>query len=155
MREPFSHIGHPKFNPLAWDVAMIIKNICLTFSYFDRCLQRLMITLVQVVALCRQATSHAPIWTKHLGPLVFSLICAWTNGCANNRDASDLRHHRAYCDVTVMKSYTLCSEKDVKSILFERILFGNFRTFWLQGTVFLSPIPHMGCCYHPRYQNNV
>ena len=36
------------------------------------------------------------------GTLIFSLICAWTNGCANNRDAGDLRRHRAHYDVTVM-----------------------------------------------------
>ena len=30
----------------------------------------------------------------------FSLIFAWTNGWANNRDASDLRRHRAHCDVS-------------------------------------------------------
>ena len=29
-------------------------------------------------------------------------ICAWTNGCANNTDAGDLRRHRAHYDVTVM-----------------------------------------------------
>ena len=29
-------------------------------------------------------------------------ICAWTNGWANNRDAGDLRHHRAHYDVTVI-----------------------------------------------------
>ena len=29
----------------------------------------------------------------------FSLICAGTNGCANNRDAGDLRRHRAHYDV--------------------------------------------------------
>ena len=39
--------------------------------------------------------------------LMFSFICAWTNGCANNRDAGDLRRHRAHYDVTVMLySYT-------------------------------------------------
>ena len=31
-----------------------------------------------------------------------SLICAWTNGWVNNRDAGDLRRHRAHYDVTVM-----------------------------------------------------
>ena len=31
-----------------------------------------------------------------------SLICAWTNGCANHRDAGDFRRHRAHHDVTVM-----------------------------------------------------
>ena len=36
------------------------------------------------------------------GALVFSLICAWTNGWAINLDAGDLRNHRAYYDVIVM-----------------------------------------------------
>ena len=31
-----------------------------------------------------------------------SLICAWTNGWINNRDAGDLRRHRTHYDVTVM-----------------------------------------------------
>ena len=33
---------------------------------------------------------------------MFSLICAWTNGWASNRDAGDLRRHRAHYDVNVM-----------------------------------------------------
>ena len=36
---------------------------------------------------------------------MFSLICAWTNGCANNRSAGDLRRHRAHYDVTGMKKH--------------------------------------------------
>ena len=36
------------------------------------------------------------------GALMFLLVCAWTNGSANNRDASDLRRNRAHYDVTVM-----------------------------------------------------
>ena len=36
------------------------------------------------------------------GALMFSLICAWTNGCTNNPESDDLRQHHAYCDVTVM-----------------------------------------------------
>ena len=31
-----------------------------------------------------------------------SLICAWTNGWANNRDVGNLRHRRTHYDVTVM-----------------------------------------------------
>ena len=34
--------------------------------------------------------------------LVFSLICAWISGWVNNREAGDLRHHRAQYDVTAM-----------------------------------------------------
>ena len=36
--------------------------------------------------------------------LMFSLICALTNSWVNNRDAGDLRRHRAHYDVTVVTS---------------------------------------------------
>ena len=36
------------------------------------------------------------------GGALFSLICTWTNGWENNRDAGDLRCHGAYHDATVM-----------------------------------------------------
>ena len=36
------------------------------------------------------------------GALLFSSICAWTNGCANTRDNSGLRRHLSHYDVTVM-----------------------------------------------------
>ena len=39
------------------------------------------------------------------GALVFSLICAWTNGWANNRDAGDLTRHHVHYDVTVMLTW--------------------------------------------------
>ena len=34
--------------------------------------------------------------------LMLPLICTWTNGWANSRDAGDLRRHRAHYAVTVM-----------------------------------------------------
>ena len=40
------------------------------------------------------------------GALMFSLVCAWKNGWVNNRDAGDLRRHRAHYDVTVMIGLT-------------------------------------------------
>ena len=44
-------------------------------------------------------SSHKGQWR---GALMFSLICACTNGWTNNQDASDLRRNRAHYDVTVM-----------------------------------------------------
>ena len=35
------------------------------------------------------------------GTLMFSLICAWTNGLANNRDDGQLRRRHAHYDITV------------------------------------------------------
>ena len=37
------------------------------------------------------------------GALMLSLICAWINDWVNNREAGDLRCHRAHYDVTVMQ----------------------------------------------------
>ena len=38
---------------------------------------------------------------------VVSLICAWINDWVNNREAGDLRRHRAHYDVTIM-TYVFC-----------------------------------------------
>ena len=49
---------------------------------------------------------RSPVNSPHKGQwrgaLMFSLICVWTNGWVNNRDAGDLKRHRANCDVTVI-----------------------------------------------------
>ena len=52
-------------------------------------------------------SSHKGQWR---GALMFPLICAWINGWVNNREAEDLRHHRAHYNVSVMSSkvYPLC-----------------------------------------------
>ena len=50
---------------------------------------------------------RSPVGSPHKGQwrgaLMFSLICAWINGWVNNREAGDLRRHRAHHDITVMK----------------------------------------------------
>ena len=47
-----------------------------------------------------------PVNSRHIcqwrGALIFSLICAWIHGWVNNREAGDLRRHRAHYNVTVM-----------------------------------------------------
>ena len=49
---------------------------------------------------------QSPVDSPHKGQwrraLIFSLICTWTNGWANNRDVGDLRRYCAHYDVTVM-----------------------------------------------------
>ena len=45
---------------------------------------------------------HSPHKSQWCGALMFSFICTWTNGWANNRDDGDLRHHGAHYDVIVM-----------------------------------------------------
>ena len=45
-------------------------------------------------------SSHKCQWRE---ASMFSLICDWTNGWANNRDAGDMRRRRARYDITVMQ----------------------------------------------------
>ena len=47
-------------------------------------------------------TVNSPQKGQWRGALMFSLICAWMNDWVNNREAGDLRRHRAQYDVTVM-----------------------------------------------------
>ena len=63
-------------------------------------------TFSALLALC--AGIHwSPVSSPHKGQwhgaLMFSLICAWTNGWVNNREAGDLRRHRAHYDIIVME----------------------------------------------------
>ena len=55
---------------------------------------------------CVQGIHQSPVNSLHKGQwrgaLMFSLICAWTNGCANNSEAGDLRCHPTHYDITVM-----------------------------------------------------
>ena len=66
---------------------------------------------------------RSPVDSPHIdqwrGALMFSLICAWTNVWANNRDASDLRRHRGHYDVTVLTIHDCrrCLRFDVPAFL--------------------------------------
>ena len=53
---------------------------------------------------------RSPVHSPHKGQwhraLLFSLVCAWLNGRVNNREAGDLRRHRAHYDDIVMDNRT-------------------------------------------------
>ena len=46
---------------------------------------------------------NSPHKGQRRGALMFPLICTWINGWVNNREAGDLRRHRAHYDVTIMQ----------------------------------------------------
>ena len=51
------------------------------------------------------------------GAKMFSLICAWTNTWANNRDAGGLRRYRVHYDVTVMELNIKMESSHIKSLI--------------------------------------
>ena len=48
-------------------------------------------------------------WPSDVELWFFSLICHWTNGWINHRDAGDLKRHCAHYDVTVMCKIRIAS----------------------------------------------
>ena len=59
-------------------------------------------------------TGGFPHKGQYRGALVFSLFCAWTNSWANNREAGDLRRHRAHHDVTVISKVIFSSVSNIQ-----------------------------------------
>ena len=54
---------------------------------------------------------RSPVNSPYTWSFDVSLVCAWTNGWPNNRDAGDLRRHRAHYDV-------ICHFKQIMSRIF-------------------------------------
>ena len=50
----------------------------------------------------RRSPVNSPHKGQRRGALMFSLICAWINSWVNNREAGELRRHRAHYDVIAM-----------------------------------------------------
>ena len=65
-------------------------------------------------------THRSPVDSLHKGQwrgaLMFSLICACINGWVKNREAGDLRRHRAHYDVIIMLYYLTNSPGHVHSV---------------------------------------
>ena len=94
-----------------------------------------------------ESTGHKGQWS---GALMFSLICTWTHGWVNNREASDLRRHRAHFDVTVMFVHASVLTKE-KLFARQANIFRSIHCRCLQrrGTVwcFCESPEHSSPCY--------
>ena len=71
---------------------------------------------------------RSPVNSPHKGQwrggLIFSSICAWINGWVNNREAGDLRRHRAYYDVTVIDtSMTMAANMHLRTPVLRPLVF--------------------------------
>ena len=74
-------------------------NIWLFFPFLVDCICDQHMMHDDVIHRSPVNSSHKGQWR---GALMFSLICAWINGWVNNREAGDLRRHRAHYDVIVL-----------------------------------------------------
>ena len=118
-------------------------------SQIPRCIRQ----LSHNASLCsRNMHTWSPVDSPHKGQwrgaLMFSLICAWTNAWADNREVGDLRRHRAHCNVTVIKqnkaNKTVC--KDVCNDLLKlNMIEGRMGIFWTIN--YLLPIKPLGISF--------
>ena len=84
--------------PKYFKIISLVTNLAFTHnqSVSKAWWRHQMETFSALVALCEGNSpfNEFPSQTQWRGTLMFSLICAWTNGWANNRDAGALRCHR-------------------------------------------------------------
>ena len=111
-------------------------------------------TISALLALCAENSPltgefpHKGALMFSRGALMFSLICAWTNGWVNNRYGADLRRHRAQYDVSVMwwdKMRWKCFQNSHVTFYihaFEMIMCGIPDFARLPVTYFHSPSPN-------------
>ena len=94
--------------PLSMTNPLSVNVLSILFVAFSLWRQGMEIqSFSALLALCERnplVTGGFPSQRQVTQSLVYSLICAWTNGWANNRDADDLRRHRDHYDVTEMHS---------------------------------------------------
>ena len=97
---------------------------------------------------------RSPVNSPHKGQwrgaLMFSLICASIDGCVNNREAGDLRRHRAHYDVTVMVDLFVVSRTLSHSIKIE-----NKNKLSLFGRVFLINVITQCDQFSSHWSSNV
>ena len=79
-----------------------LLHLYFLFSWWRHQIEKCSTSLAFVRGISHRSPVKSPHTDQWRGALMFSLICAWTNGWVNNQDAGDLRRRRAHYDVTVM-----------------------------------------------------
>ena len=115
-------------------------------------LRHQMETSSALLAVCA-GNSPVPVNSPHKGPwrgaLMFSLICVWINGWANNRKAGDLRRYRAHYDVIVMRQHTIRPMKYTRGYVVFK--FGVVLSV-IRGVFLLNEKSYSTPCYAILYQ---
>ena len=84
---------------------------------------------------------NSPHKGRWRGAFIFSLICARINVWVNNREAGDLRHHRAHYDVIVMNFSFMFSKKNKITNVLKK--YKNIEPCWHPFTLLWR---HKGTC---------
>ena len=95
IRAAISHLYHIRSGLARFPSCLLFFDDVIKWKHFPRYWQFV------------RGIHRSPVNSPHKGQwrwaLMFSLKCALINGWVNNREAGDLRRHRAHYDVTVMQ----------------------------------------------------
>ena len=121
---------------------------------FMRWWRHQMETFSTLLAFCT-GIHRSPVYSPHKGQwrgaLMFSMIYAWTNSWANNKDACCLRLHRAHYNVTVMKYSYQANMWYTIYVLWIWIKF-DINCMWMNWTICVIPLyPCLSCFIGTRY----
>ena len=89
---------------------------------------------------------------------MFSLICKWINGLVNNREAGDLRRHRAHYDVTLMiadQTLNLQNTRHTSLLGLWGVYCKYYRTHWPYYNMSTMHIPQTTLGSRPAYSRVV
>ena len=95
-------------------------------------------------------TTWIPLTKASDRVLMLSLICAWTNGWANNWDSSDLKHHHIHYDVTVMRATVITPHRSINSYYLNHNKAKHGKTYtvyFMEYDGFENNIPTPGGCW--------
>ena len=105
---------------------------------------------------------RSPVKSPHIGQwrgdLMFSLICKWINGLVNNREAGDLRRHRAHYDVTLMiadQTLNLQNTRHTSLLGLWGVYCKYYRTHWPYYNMSTMHIPQTTLGSRPAYSRVV
>ena len=89
---------------------------------------------------------------------MFSLICTWINDLVNNREAGDLRRHRAHYDVTLMigdQTLNLQNTRHTSLLGLWVVYCKYYRTHWPYYNMSTMHIPQTTLGSRPAYSRVV
>ena len=97
------------YNRRNWSLILDIRTDCVEdedqfWTYHGDVINGSILFVTGLCAWNPPVTEKFPHKIPWRGALMFSMICAWTNGWVINRDAGNLIRHRAHYDVSILRT---------------------------------------------------
>ena len=129
------HVGPVNIFPNFWHWCIYIHNMNTNsvITHYDVIKWKHLPRYWPFVRRIHRSPVNYPYKGQWRGALVFSLICSWIHGWVNNREAGDLRRHRAQYNVIVMYTIRVLDSRHsilIMSLRSRRYFYGKYSLKW-------------------------